>query len=234
MKKAAIGILIFMGVASKVEAATFSYIFNNVEQGDNGTANPSIVVDGEKVTKVPGDGKTPVILSSQEQNVPSVGNPALPFKYRLMLLGNQLSRSQDGGTGYSAIREDLKEGTSKEKRNKSNLSLAGSIYLTKNLAATGFWARNRSSGGYWGGELEYTPIRLEVLGASDFVELGILAGGSSMAKDTINKTVVMHAGIRASVNIFKHLGITSAIRSNITDRKLSRYTMAEAGLAYRF
>src|SRR4051812_17870316 len=59
-----VGLLFMVGVG---HAATYNFYFNNLEQGDNSTANPSLTVTGKK-SKKKSDKKfdVPEVLKSEE------------------------------------------------------------------------------------------------------------------------------------------------------------------------
>lgn len=230
MKRIILFTLVLVTISVEVEAATFNYIFNNVEQGDNSTTSPSIVVDGEKITKKNGE---VVSTSSAESEIP-MANPEArrALKYRLMALGSMLSNYTPNNISLKSTGQEVK-GMWKE-RSSANATIAGSVFVGRDLALGGFWANQNDGKANYGAEAEFIPARIEVLGKYDFIETGILLGASTIGRDYLGKGGTFHGGVRASVNFLPQLGITAAIRSNINERSKYRYTMAEAGLAYRF
>lgn len=219
-------------VSTSSEAATFNYIFNNVEQGENSTSSPSIVVDGEKITKNNGEAVTTSSLAAGSSVSPE-SNFSRPLKYRLMAMGSIINNRSSENISFQSTKHDIK-GLNWEDRSTANATLSGSVFTGRDMAIGAFWVNQKKEKAHYGAEMEFIPVRVAVLGKYDFIETGILLGASTIGRDILKKSGTFHAGLRASVNFHSQLGITGAVRSNLNERSNYRYTMAEVGLAYRF
>lgn len=242
MKRLSFFILILLCISFDSDAATFQYIFNNIEQGAGGTSNPSIVVDGNKAVKRPDAVPVPINDNSPTQDVTSNTSVAqenfssqIPYRFRLMALGNYTNLSSKQDSSWAAAKRDMHQ-LGWDNHSQATPALAGSIFIDRDVALTAFWAlkKQQSRTSTYGGELDFTPIRVAVLGNTDFIEIAALLGASNLGHEELNKAGTLHAGGRVNVNFHRKLGITSAVRTNLSDRNTFRYSMAEAGLTYKF
>jgi hypothetical protein len=231
-------IFLAMVLTAGAQAATFQYIFNNVEQGEGGVANPTISVNGEKVKKngVPvttspapePESPVPTMTAQGEEPSPSLEPP---FRIRISASGARVTQSQGGS--WAETGRDLR--SLKDQGSGDAASLAFTVFPSRDIGLTGFWLSPEATGrGVFGAELEYTPVRVEVLGKADFLDVAALVGANTFGRDILNEAGTLHAGARVSVNFHPQLGITGAVRSNFTGRHDYRFTQAEVGLAYRF
>ena len=225
----------YVGVSLGAQAASFQYIFNNVEQGPNSNTSPSIVVDGEKIKK--SEPNPPTAIQAPEshsstQNIAQTPEEGENLKLRLMAMGNRVSQGLTGD--WSHTKSEMKT-LAQGGQSNTTLSLAGSVFVQKDIALTGFWLPGRNSQrSHLGGEMEFIPVRMAVLGKENLIELGFMLGASTLGREEAVRTGTIHAGARLNVNFHKHLGITSALRTNVSERSTYHYSMAEAGLAYNF
>jgi hypothetical protein len=204
-------------------AATYTFIFNNTEQGDNSTANPglSVAADGT-VTKtgVVAAPAKPVVNSSSQGLVQtpvadapvsslaaSATQPVATPEFRhFRLIGSaavyQARLQESSGpkwTGSLAYFYNHEWG----------LNVFGVIDTDA--------ADNEVQAG---AELELVPIRISLGRIENLVEIAIL-GGASHAQDWTEP----HIGARVNLNLGESWGLTA------TGRYARDYAMAEAGLA---
>ena len=215
------------------KAATYNVLFNNVEQGAHSTSSPSVTVSGGQAKKDAGvsaeeTAQAPAapVIDVPQTAVPPVGTQvaqisapsleewhSLPFRLELsghVLRSEWASNDTTPGAGASVSYFPISDfGVS---------VLAGSI-------ASGHY--------YWGGELEAIPLRLSLFGLKNMAEIGVLAGGTNLgAYEGVGATG--HLGARASLNFGDRMGVSFAVRTNVTDRNRYSYVMAETGLTVRF
>lgn len=222
---------IFLFATSEVQAATFNYIFNNTEQGENSTASPSIVVDGDKITKKNGE----LVSTTSAPSAPTNAEieSAHNLKYRIMAMGNVMHHNSDQNITFRFTSRDF-ESLGRKSNSHINASLGASIFTGRDMALSAFLIGGKTEKAHYGAEAEFIPLRIAVLGKSDFIETGLLLGASTIGRENLEKAGTFHAGARVNVNFLPQLGITGAARTNLNERSKYRYAMAEAGLAYRF
>jgi hypothetical protein len=234
---------LFLAAITLSQAATFQYIFNNIEQGEGGTASPSIQVNGSEVKKngvvttASDPAPTPSAPSAANANTMTTEMAEMVLaetpKHRFRVIGSGTRMSYSTGKGFGNITRDV------ERLGRSDSSLSAALALTywtsPDIGFTAFWwAPTGRTENVFGGEMEFVPVRVAVLGKTDFIEAGLLGGASQMGKKELRKFGTFHVGGRLSVNFHRHLGITSSVRTNLTDRATYQYTQADLGLAYRF
>lgn len=225
--------LVFLAAAQPGHAATFQYIFNNVEQGAGGVSNPSIQVDGQgRSSKSSNFGNTsPTTVAEAAAEAGGEEASSSRSRFRLMAAQGRLTASR--GSAWAETKRDFNDFY----LGRSGLipTLAATYFTGRDLGFTAFWLPSRVAGqALFGAEMEFIPVRVAVLGNTDFIETGILLGASTLGRQVLDKSGTLHAGLRASVNFHQQLGITAAVRSNFTDRRTYRYAQGEVGLAYRF
>ncbi|MGK5085843.1 hypothetical protein WDW37_21345 [Bdellovibrionota bacterium FG-1] len=79
---------------------------------------------------------------------------------------------------------------------------------------------------FGGGEIEIVPLRLSLGRFDELIEVGVLAGASTLARKGLN-WVSPHAGARFNVNVGDLWSITASVRGN------KQFGMADAGIAIR-
>lgn len=233
-------IFTFMLVAAfttVAHAATYQTIFNNVEQGAGGSASPSISVNGQAVRKngLPVIAESSPVVEAPVSSMESVDvdevAPASFYRFRFLAAGSRVTQS--AGSAWSSTQGDLRG--LRDMQGGATASLALTIQASRDIGFTGFWIAPGATGRQaLGAEMEFIPIRVAVLGNTDFIEIGGLLGGSTLGKETVEKAGTLHAGARLNVNFHDQLGITGAARSNFTDRRTYRFAQGEIGLTYRF
>lgn len=217
-----------------VYSATYNVMFNNVEQGPNSTANPTLQVSGSDVKKNPGVGAVPEVKTDlsppapqpEAQSVAQAPEPIDPEgKQKLPWRMEFLGQSTGFGTAGLGKREDRVLGG----------SLGISYFPIRDLGITlkGGLTQTSDSNFYWGGDLEFVPVRVGLFGQKDFLQTGLILGASTIGKSD-DYWGSVHGGVRASVHFAERFGILAGIRTNLSDRNVLSYTMAEAGLTVRF
>lgn len=220
----------------RARAATFQYIFNNVEQGNNATASPSIRVDGNQVTKQSSPEATPTTTNIVEAaNANASVDLGSPSRWRLVLAASQ-------STGLAP-----KEAGSEIKDKMGWKPMASLSYFPlRNLGITifgGQFSAHRSNlsrqsniskdAFFLGSELEWTVLRMELFGADNLIEVAAIGGGNNMGR-YLGEKVAAHAGARLSLNLSQRFGLSAAARTNLSDRTTYHLTQADAGLNLRF
>ena len=246
---------------AKLQAASYNVFFNNVEQGANSTSSPSLQVSDGKAQKkadqasvatgpgAPGT-QSGIPASDFTDTLPhqeispetvakanltpgvTVAQPPVPQVYaedqfrhfRLALSGLNIQNPQwnsNAGT-YGGM-------------------LTASFFPLRDLGFSLYGAGNaNSTGGHglvYGGDVEVVPLHLSIFGSHNAIEAGALIGASNI--NTFNLSTfsdtwgTVHAGARLTFNFGDRFGITTAVRTNLTDRSLFHYVMAEAGLTLR-
>lgn len=219
---------------TSAHAATFQYIFNNVEQGAGGQAHPSISVDGNRVKKSDALAASPTIaeaetLSSTSSQETDFINPY--HRIRFLAAGARINQSR--GSSWDSTKNDLRG--LRDMQGGATATLGLTVWASRDIGFTGFWIAPGATGRQaLGAEMEFIPVRVAVLGNDDLIEIGALLGGSTLGKEYLEKAGTLHLGGRLNVNFHDQLGITGAVRSNFTNRRYYRHAQADIGLAYRF
>ena len=213
-----------MSLISVAWSATYSFYFNNTEQGPNSTATPSITVDGVKAT---GTGAQQTVSSngtvltglapvSPADTAPaaSIANaPAVPssgFKrFRVILGTTTLSRYGIGGL--------LK---------RVGGSFEAGFWIGKDLGIH-VLGGGVSESTYGLAEIEIVPLRLTLFRFENLIELGVLAGGHTDSP-YMDWPRYLHAGARLNLNLGDSWSLTTSLRLS------PGASIADAGLAMHF
>ncbi len=227
--------LLVVSVSSLIQTAkggTTSLIFNNVEQGPNSTANPSIVVDGNgKVVKKSEDGKTLQQYNTDAAS-PTAEVSSVPAAQTTTVV------SEVAQPARSTRRSWFKMGMAYHALTSNRLDqTGGTLSLTlmplRGFGISAFGGIGSKHQNFYGGELEVLPLRLSLFDFEDFVELGGTLGVSSLG--TLSKVKgTVHFGPKIQVNFGPHYSIVASYRTNISDRAKYTYGMVDAGLTIRF
>jgi hypothetical protein len=227
-------ILSLVGFMRGVQAATYNVLFNNVEQGAGSTANPTVHVADGKAVKSEGTSVNPLATmepapspaaspAAAPEKTVAAGNGTAPAPE-----GNKLRRARFalGGAVLGQNRGDLESGS------KWGGSLNASYFFLDELGVNAFtgWTPGRSA--LVGTELEFVPLHATFFGQPRFIELGALAGASTLGRSQ-GLWGTVHAGARATVNFSDRYGLTATVRTNLTDRSRYDYLLAEVGLTVR-
>lgn len=217
-------------ISSWVEAATFNYIFNNVEQGPNSTASPSLSVSGEKpklVQSPPEEGGAPV--ESLPSPVPSVA-PVFPATQSTVTHASSPGHDADKRKAWRA--ELLAHSVNRDQGVGGTFTLGYFPLRELGVSARFGTGADFKQSAYWGGELEVIPLRLSVFGAQDMLDLGAVVGGSSLGHAL--GTATAHAGVKSSIHFGDRFALTAGLRTNLTSRSEFTYLLADAGISLRF
>jgi hypothetical protein len=238
-----IGMVLF---SNWVHAATYNVLFNNIEQGANGVANPKVEVANGKATKT-ADGAAPEAaaasaVATPEVNVP-VGTPAAVTP-QVPSAGSSASVA-DGATPEDRSARPIRMGLFASRLgvdtygNDSpvggNLSLG--YFPLRDFGLNFFAGTNGTSPhAFYGGELEFVPIRLGVFGWKNALELKGMLGATTLGRDlgTRGERGSVLGGFGATVNFGDRYGITAEARTNLSNRDDYRFWLADAGLTVRF
>lgn len=208
-----------------VRAASYSLIFNNVEQGPGSTSSPTISVNGNQATKdtlgqTAAAPATPPIVTtlnptpapattSTTEAKPAIDPVSNPHRFRTEWMATTLGESQVDRIHVGG-------------------SLGVKYFLLPEVGVgliTGI-AQNR----YLALEGELLPLKLDVMGNRRFLELGVLLGGMTMT----HQPFLVHGGLGATLNFNDRLGVNASLRTNLNHRADERLLLANAGLTVRF
>ncbi|MBS1983686.1 MAG: hypothetical protein JST16_05890 [Bdellovibrionales bacterium] len=222
-----------IGMVSVAGAAVYNMYFNNVEQGDNSTATPSVTVhkteEGTKVTKTSGDGTvaSPVV----ENPAPAPAPVAAPVAAeatsvaaapRAVDSGLKWRFSLNGGRSYNSG-----GWASSGKSIALNLGYFPLPYLGFNVWGGHTFLHTGDRWAEGGAEIEVDPVKLNLFGFTDSVEVGVMAGLSNLGRSPDNY-VSLYAGARVALNFASRWNI------NVTGRGNYGFYTVDAGLGYRF
>jgi len=218
------------------QAGTYNFYFNNAEQGDNSTANPSVIVkDGDQEkdkTKTPSD--EDVELNDSAEDVAPVSSSRRRAK---MARSRPVLRL---GVGYYRARATVMEqGNEKPldqwepgsfftesptEKTYAGVTLSASVFFNRFVGAGLFL------GALYGGEMEVQPFG--TFGRT--VEFGILAGITSVGVPLIGADTAFHTGANLGINFDRTWGMTLVAKvSPFSDGDLS-FLQGGAGLTARF
>lgn len=235
-------ILLGLAVFSKwANAATYNMMFNNVEQGPNSTANPKVTVIGGKATKSAG---------TDTENAADVGNPtenATPNGAVAPAVAGAASEST------AATIAKLEEQAHRPVRlgflaNSLNVENSGLTNRVGGTLSLGFFPLKdfgvntfigtspNAPQAYYGGEVEFIPVRAGIFGWKDALEIKTMVGASTLGRGmgTQGERGSMHGGLGATVNFGDRYGVTAEMRTNLSNRSDYKYWLANAGLVVRF
>ena len=230
-----VSIIAVATIMEVVRAANYQVLFNNVEQGSNSTANPTLSVNSDgKATKTQGMQTTAQTVPQAEaetetetetqilvpQAVATTQTLVEEFTYkkmRMMFLGIAMDRNL--------------------RRNSHPNSVGGMLEFTyfpmDSFGMSLFGGAGSKKNYFYGAELDLVPLKISLFDMKNFVELTGLMGISSLGKE-INTKALGHIGGRLSVNFGERYGLTASYRTNITERSRYRMQMADLGYLIRF
>ncbi len=235
-----IGLVLF---SNWVHAATYNVLFNNIEQGANGIANPRVDVSGGKATKT-ADADLPAAAASTanpEVNVP-VGRtpvtPAAPSASSQTTVA-EVAPAEDHAlhpfrVGFFANHLGVDRASDASPVGGS-LSLA--VFPLRDLGLN-FFAGTAGTAphAFYGGELEFVPIRVGIFGWKNALEVKGMLGATTLGREvgTQGERGSVLGGFGATLNFGDRYGITAEMRTNLSNRNDYKYTLADAGLTVRF
>ena len=211
-------------------AASYQFNFNNVEQGANSTASPSLQVHGNEVKKSPGDSTMPAPQVSGDL-APKVEVTSSKSEAPIADLGAGTSTHRSFRLGFLASALNLGR-ADRATHTSWGGGLSASYLPLKGLGITGFGAVGEWNHYYAGLEAEVTPFRLSVFGLNDLVELGAVGGASIIGQGSQND-LVAHVGARIGLNLGDRVSVAATARTNLTNGSFQAL-MADAGLTVRF
>ena len=224
-------LIVFGGLAifaTALRAATYNTFFNNVEQGANSTANPTLNVSDAKAK--------PIATSSEPAAVESESAPktliptttaqvqapaAVPSEFsRHRLRFGLLANSSANLDSYSGNERQI------------GGSLSATYFVIDDLGLSAFGGMNSNTRGFFGGELEVVPIHVGIFGLRNLLEVGLLFGTSNLGTN-IGTWGSLHGGARLSLALGERFGLSGTVRTNLSERNRFQYVLAEAGLTVR-
>lgn len=231
-------------VASTAWGATYNFYFNNMEQGDNGQATPTVLVGPspqpgiQQAQVAPAPEAAPVapVTATPEGPAPAASqavaiapDPAPSELRRVRLTFAAAGVWQNVQESYSY--EYAANGYSYTSRRGTAGGLIGlGAYLSRGVALSGYFGAYEAFGGgaspLVGADLELVPLRLSLGKWADAIEGALLLGASTFRRAEGN-WVALHAGARLSFNFGSAWGVTAAARANLGS------VIGEAGLVVR-
>jgi len=223
-----LSILGWFGMASWMAwGATYNIYFNNVEQGSNGTANPSLTVSGDgKVTKTSGELQQAVQQTEPIEEKPKVDLPvANTANVTTATQAAVISEPHESSRFPHWRVMGAAAGVYEETHSRASLGSTINLgyFVTRGLVLNAFGGAYEKAG-FGGAETEVRLISVSLGRFDNVIDLGMMLGGSSLGAVSGN-AASMHAGLRANLNFGDQWGFTAAIRGNLG------YVMAEGGLA---
>lgn len=234
--------------------------FSATKRSENSDSDEEIGEDGSESLTVQSNqppsrtGGTIAAGSSEEkvQKDSSSGHPLFPMRFTVGVLTR--STNFDWGDPLA----DWKSSSSSDHRRGGIAGLT--LYPLRDFGINGFIGSNPGGKPFYGADLQYIPFRFGIFGLDNLVEAGFLAGASTLGKGTTvyeskyrdridptsrtssDHTLVpsrtlkgtFHAGLHAGVNFGRRYGIVSTLRTNVTDRSVLRYWLADVGMSVRF
>ena len=245
------GVLLgLFGLAYVAWGATYNFYFNNTEQGDNGTATPSVSVSGDGSVVKKSGAAEPVQVKGDAATVPAPDTKA-PVTGAVSTaeapapVENQESkfRVAIGLTGVS----DYSAGHQYHMDGELEISASASYFFNRDFGLSVFGSKLPSVGDtgdgtsydHWlaGIEAEFVPIHITIGRMDDLIDLGVIGGVAaeySSAENYSQSTVEPgswqirpEGGIRLGLNVGKSWSIIAGIRAN------ADFATGEAALAFK-
>lgn len=236
------------GVLGLAGAATYNLYFNNVEQGDNSTATPSVslstdangkVVEAKKdpgtpeatppapAEETPAPATTPAPTAQSTAMVNTTSSTA-NYKWRAIVSTGILNESSGGYFNDPYVSHSGDGGySSYNYYYNDGVSFNGSLGYFP-LEYMGFNAFVGVADKLYGGfELEITPIKFNFFGFKDALEIGGMVGISTLAAAQGN-VASAHLGLRAGWNFGERWLLSANVRGN------AGFVSGDAGLGMRF
>ncbi len=235
-----IGLVLF---SNWVHAATYNVLFNNVEQGANGVANPRVDVANGKATKSP-EGTTPAdaaTAANPEVNVPVGGvTPVTPVATSETTAAAAPPTSEDHAlhpmrVGFFA--SNLAVNRANDDASPVGGSLSLGVFPLRDFGLNFFaGTAGTSPHAFYGGELEFIPIRVGVFGAKNAIEVKGMLGATTLGRElgVRDERGSVIGGVGATINFGDRYGISAEVRTNLSNRDDYKFTLADAGLTVRF
>ncbi len=226
------------------KAASYNFFFNNVEQGANSTASPTLTVDGKKVKEKSAqqikqeDGEIPTEStpeSATEKNGTTSSDGAvipqesasikrLPQKtepkFRALVSGAWFSQAPSLS---SNLKRQDSQGAS------LTVTLTPLKYLGFSFLVGQTYGIDKGFQ-HLGAEVELTPLHVGLFGFDNLLEAGVMAGAMASNENKSGKVGRLSLGARAALNFGGDWVLNASYRANVIAH--NRY--AELGLGYRF
>jgi hypothetical protein len=246
--------------AFSTKAAVYNFYFNNTEQGDGSTAQPSLNVNptgsptstqaGGESGGVPAQAEaTPTVPNAEAPAEGIVSQSVAPTdsksfaavgssetqgqrKYKISLGafysgGQNWSEGYDYGHDGTNYRYKQFRGIDDTGGASFNMGYYPLSYLGFNLFAGVAIVDGDPSDSLAGLELEITPLKFNLFGFHDVIELAVMAGGTTAAAVSENIGSIF-LGARVGFNFGQRWSLDARLRGN------AGFIMADGGLGYRF
>ncbi len=228
--------LAMAALASLAMGATYNFYFNNTEQGDNSTANPSLsVVDG-KGAKSGGTEPLPEVMA-QPSHPPTP--PAAPPATETLTGPPPVAAAPEQSTLMAKVESLLGQpefhktrftvGAGLHPDHDVMLTANAGYFVSREIgfnAFGGVGSKRRRSEFNGGAELEVVPFRVSLGRIENIVDVGFMVGAST-SRPASGNWVSPHLGARVNFNVGSRWSLTVAGRGNLG------YGSGEAALAIR-
>jgi hypothetical protein len=236
-----IGLWGLLAMMEWATAATYNVFFNNVEQGPNSTASPTLHITGSKPEAQPASvsqpetptveaPQNPVIESPKVEAPKTSVTPAPISETRATVadvsdVGPKYFRAAFVATSF------FSPGESAANR-PIGAAIRASFFPLRDFGISAFAGAVSGRPAYFGGELEFEPIHLGLFGVDRFVEVGTVVGASSI--DSRQGWDRVHGGVQTALNFGSRYSLTAGLRTHLSNQNLPRDWMADAGVSLRF
>ena len=238
-------------------AATYNFYFNGTEQGDNSTATPTVTVNDDGKSKIPAPQASSGSPTATASPVPPVESAVPVSSAHSEISAEKGQKLKHWAIDLSAVslwadEQMFDHGTYIERNNYFSGALAIRYSFNKDIGLQIFGGtvqKNFSQSitntsedwdgeskvlvvgirnWYAGAEITLMPFHLSFGKFENLIDLGALAGGSSLVGVNQNNLIAFHGGAKMDVNLTQNWGVQSSVRGNLG------FVMASAGLALKF
>ncbi|MGZ3709060.1 MAG: hypothetical protein ACXWPM_09840 [Bdellovibrionota bacterium] len=229
--QAAVGLLIGIAtMTSIVWGATYNFYFTNTEPGHDSTATPSVTVtDGKAVTTGASPGPSPMGNAAAAAAPAPAPTPAVTAE-PVVAAAEEVHETQEQTRARWRLNssDPLRHwelGLGAQARSTYGMSSVGpgaeldlGYHFTHDLGLEAFIGYNVGTISGWdqlhgGLEFQLIPVHISIGRFTDFIDLGVLAGLSTIAAAPGNY-VTVHGGARLDLNFGDRWGLTATGRLN--------------------
>lgn len=220
-----------MGGTGIAGAAVYNLYFNNVEQGDNSTATPSVTLqtkgdEAKLVSPSPAPEVTALAPSPSPAPVEVKAAPgATPTETATLAKPEAKSHKFRFAVGLGAIGADV-DGYRHVISNNVMIELG--YYPLPYLGFNAFGGPTEGEPqAFAGAELELIPLKVNLFGFTDALEFSVMGGGTTLAAAPGN-VMSLHLGGRAALNFGERWTVA------VTGRANGGFFTTDLGLGVRF
>jgi hypothetical protein len=233
----------FLSMMEWATAATYNVYFNNVEQGANSTAAPTLHISDSKpvgaqptsVSETRDPAAEPSAAEPNKASEPKASESQLPVGASTAARIEALSESSNRWFRLSFLGTSNLSGSDPrddQGGKKAGAMLMGSIFPLRDFGINAFAGVAPAGKGYYGGELEFDPLHLGLFGLDHLIDAGFVVGASSMGQR--EGFDIVHSGVRMAVNFGPHYSIVGGLRTHLNQGEGDRDWLADAGVSIRF